>query len=527
MNPAAPLPSLREIVAVGLHNKRPLLFALILPALAALVIAYSITPVYLATSKILVRSGREFMPQIEVGDRSSATPTVSMQETIDTEVQILNSTDLLREVVRVETPTRLYPQLLATNQSTLWQAVAKIVPFAVDGWHQFSLFHKRPPIQSPEDLAVEAFAKDLAITPVKLSNVVAISFRNPDRAVAADALRRLIARFQERHVEAFGTRRSPVLEEQVAANLAQLTLLEKQRAEYRNMHKLFSVGEQRSALIQQRAKEMQELQDAEIKHATLLKQVQYLQSQIATLPHSITLETGSQESPVTQDTRRRLNELTAQQSAMLTQYGEHSPFMESLQAKIASNRASLATSSNRTSSVRSGLNPLLNTVQTQLITTETDLAPLDVKIADLKSAIASLDGKLREISTTELSLLDLDRRIGELELATNTLRQKLEEARFLDDLDRARIASLSVIEEPTALPRPVYPQKRLFVAAGLLVGLMLASLWLLLAITFGKRFFAVETVERVLGVPVFVTLPLMPLRAIPEKTKAPRGREHS
>lgn len=525
------MPSVAEILAIARRHKLGLLLALVLPVLAAVAIAYCVTPQYVAYGKILVRSGREFMPQVESGDHANIAPSVTMQETIDTEVQILNSNDLLREVVRAETPERLYPalaqhdgwttrvRLAATSALTRW------LPAAWRAWLD-QRTAADPTTLSPTattfDLAVEAFGKDVGVAPVKLSNVIDVSVRNADRAVALDALHRLINGFEMRHQTAFSTKRSPVLAEQVKTNLAELSRLEAVRATYRNQHQLYAVNEQRSTLIQQRAHDMAELSAAKMHQASLREQIAYLKDEMGNLPKTLTLETGSQESPVLQDANRRLNDLLAQQQAESTLYGENSPHMRKLRASIAATRSSIHSTSHHSGSARVGPNPLRTLAEQHWLSATAELVPLSTRINDLQQAIRTLDDKLRVMTTTELTLLDADRRINELETATGALRKRLEDARFLDELDRAQVNSLSVIEQPTALPKPLYPRKRLFVAAGLFLGLVLASLRLLLALTFGRRFLAVETVERVLGVPVLLLVPPAPPRRLLAAPMAPR-----
>ena len=70
--------------------------------------------------------------------------------------------------------------------------------------------------QSARNLAVAALAKDLKVTPVKLSNVIQVSVRNPDPVAANETLHQLLATFQVHHVAAFNRERSPVLEDQSA-----------------------------------------------------------------------------------------------------------------------------------------------------------------------------------------------------------------------------------------------------------------------------------------------------------------------
>ncbi|MDQ2801978.1 MAG: Wzz/FepE/Etk N-terminal domain-containing protein, partial [Pseudomonadota bacterium] len=108
--PVVSLPSIREVLAVAFRRKVALMLAGLVPVVLALAAATLMTPKYQADSKVLVRSGREYLPQTEgAGGGSEMGPTTTMLDAINTEIEILTGDDLTREVLRKETIARLYP----------------------------------------------------------------------------------------------------------------------------------------------------------------------------------------------------------------------------------------------------------------------------------------------------------------------------------------------------------------------------------------------------------------------------------
>ncbi len=514
INAAASQPSFQEILTVGFRYKRAILTAFLLPLIVAVVLAYSTQKLYQADSKVMVRAGREYVPALETGDRNAISPAGTMQEAIDTEVEILASKDVLQEVVDAIGISRLYPALAGIeprNPIFAWlsERLGQSWPLQLG-----TLLFGHPVSEdqsehSARSLAVEALASDLKVKPIKLSNVIDVSVRNADRAVASETLRQVLAVFQVHHIAAFSRQRSPVLEEQIAANLDEIAALEKSRAEYRNEHLLFAAGEQRSTLIQQQARSAQELQETKIRQALLQEQVRYLGAQLEKLPQSMKLSTSTQPSPGAQSTERSLQELKAKEGLFATRFNPDSAILQDLHAAVTAHQEVVAKSKS-ISTVQTGLNPVLPSLEIQLMTAKTELAPLENKAADLNSAITKFDERLQGLSVKELQLLNLDRRIGQLDLATNTLRQRLEDARFLDELDHEHLTSVNVIERAAAPEKPVSPRKLLYGLVGLVCGFMAAACAFLLALTFGNRFLSVDMVERVLGVPVVAVLPLLP-----------------
>jgi uncharacterized protein involved in exopolysaccharide biosynthesis len=514
MDTTAAQPSIREMLVVAFRYKRAILIAFMIPVIALIILAYSTQKQYQADSKVMVRAGREFVPASDTGDRNTIPPSTTMQEVVDTEVEILTSKEVLQEVVDAVGIARLYPVLagitpphpiLAWLSEQLGQSWPMQLP-ALFTWHWPS---SDQGAYSVRNLAVEALGRDLKVKPVKLSNVIDISIRNTDRDIASETLRQLLAIFQVHHVSAFRQQRSSVLEEQIGQNLTEIAKLEKARAEYRNINLLFAAGEQRSALVQQRAHSLQELQDTRIEQGALHDKVEYLAEQLQKLPKNMKLDTATQPSSGAQSVERSLQELKAKEGLYATRFNPNSLILQDLRANIVAHQEVVGKAANL-NVVRTGLNPVLPTLETQLMTTRSELAPLETKGADLSAAITGIDEQLKGLSVNELQLLNLDRRIGELDLATNTLRQRLEDARFLDELDHEHLTSVKVIDGASTPEKPASPRKFLYGLVGLACGFLAATCAFLLALTFGNRFLSVDMIERVLGVPVVAVLPLMP-----------------
>ncbi|MBW8271285.1 GumC family protein [Caldovatus aquaticus] len=481
MKPVTSLPSSREILALAFRHRWSLILAFLLPVAVGLLVPRHLTPKYEARAQVLVKPGREFMPQTDTPGVSQL-PQITMREMVDTVTQILQSADLIRDVLRDETVGKLYPQLA----EQLADPAAR------------------------NDAAASALAKDLAVAPVRLTNVIEIRLRNADRRVAVEALGSVLTRFQERHVQAFSRQRSALLEAQMVENARRLEEAYRERAAYVAGRQLFSLPEQRNLLVQQRARVSQELRETEMRKAMLDEQIRFLADELARQPATITLQTVSQSSVVADDARRRLRELQEREREQATRLGPEHPALRATRSAIAATQQALAQTSAQSASVATGINPLITTLRAQIAATEAERAPLDGRIAALRAALQEDDARLRQIAEDEIELQTLDRRVSGLESAIRELQQRQTDARFSEELDRAQVAGLSVIQQPRAPENPVWPKNALFAAGGIVAGGLLAVLRLLLALSFGNRFLSAETVERMLGVPVLAALPPVP-----------------
>ena len=499
MTPVASLPSLREVLTVAFRHRWAILLAFALPAIAGLTLPFYITPKFEARTQVLVKPGREFMVQGDVPG-STQVPQTTMREMVDTVMQILQSMDLIRDVLRDETATKLYP----------------------------TLAERIPDREARDDAAAAALAHDLVAAPIRLTNVIEIGLRNTDRQVATEALGSVLARFKERHVQAFSQRRSALLEAQLVENSRQLDEAHHARAKYIADLQLFSLPEQRNLLVEQRVRESQALREAQMRKAGLEDQIRYITEELQRQPATMTLQTTSQNSGVAEDAQRRLRELREREREQLNTFGPEHPDVRATRAAILATQQAISATNARSASVSSGINPLITTLRQQLSASQAELAPLAGRIVALEAALKEDDARLRQMSVDEIVLQSLDRRVSGLDAAIRELQQRQTDARFREELDRAQIAGLSVIQEPWALERPVSPRRTLFLAGGLVLGLLLAAGRLLIALSFGNRFLTPETVERMLGVPVLIAVGHIPAlhrrRQIPliEADGAPR-----
>jgi uncharacterized protein involved in exopolysaccharide biosynthesis len=488
LNQITSLPSLREIAAVVFRRKWLVFGAFLIPLLACAAAPFLTVPVYEAQARVLVKVGREFIPQSDQPGGAHG-PSTTMREMVDTVTQIITSVDVAQDVLRDFKVERLYPKIDGA------------APAGVTG---------PPDAAGPtsEGAALRAFMGDLIVSPVRLTNVIEIKLRNGDRQIAIDALKTTLARFQERHVRAWTHSRTGLLEAEISDNLRLLAEVQEERAQYIATHNLFSLAEQRGLLIQQRIHRAQELQEAEMLGGSLDRLIAYLKAELDRQPPTITLQTTTQPSNVAEDAQRRQLELRQRERELLATLSAEHPQVRAVRGSLAATQQALAQTTLQTAAVSTGINPLITTLKTQLATAEADRAPVGWRIASLKAAIEADDIRLRQISAVEAELRRLDTRITDIEAATSLLRQRLADARVSDQLDRAHVAGLSVIQHPVALDRPISPRKTYFFLGGIVLSALSGGAAVLAVLTFSNRFIAADTIERLLGVPVLAVLPV-------------------
>src|SRR5512143_742648 len=94
----SPGSSLRNLLHILFKHQVKILTLFIATIVTVTVGSFLITPVYMATASLLVKVGREYITNPEVGDARNALPTVVNPEgMINSEIQILNNRELIEK----------------------------------------------------------------------------------------------------------------------------------------------------------------------------------------------------------------------------------------------------------------------------------------------------------------------------------------------------------------------------------------------------------------------------------------------
>jgi uncharacterized protein involved in exopolysaccharide biosynthesis len=481
LNALTALPSLREVFADVFRNLRLILVMLILPPIIAVGVALTLPPVYQADAKLLIKPGREFMPTTSLGQSEQGGPVANMAEIVKSETEILNSQDLAQDVLSKLTVPAVYPELGAEAAS--------------DG--------------ATLDRAITAFGKQLNVNPVELSNVVGVSFQSTHPDVAVKVLTALLADFQSRHVTLYGNASSGLIQTQIEAKQKALQELDAKRIQYQNANGAFSIPDQRASLIQQRAQIAALLQTAQIRGGALQQQITFLKKSRAEAPRNSAIDSETDPTLGASGTAMTtLITLRQKEQELLQHYQPGAPAVVQIRAQIAQAEQFVQQAqAGGNTKVHTGANPLLATIDQQLLSAQSELTPLASQIQGYNAQVATLDDQLRKLQGDELEVNNLQRQIDSLTADLQTLRTNLEQARFAQNMDEAKVSSVSIIDMPRLESKPVFPKKAFFGLAGLAVGLMLSALIILFSLSFGNTIITVEGAERLFGTPVVAALP--------------------
>ena len=462
----------RELFSILFKEKLKL--ALVFMVLCVVVVGYSftLTPYYEATTRLLVKTGPEFQTRSDSNQPIAGVPSTTKLEVVNSEIQILTSRDLVEAVVN------------KVGAETLYPGAASV------------------------DVALREFAADFKVTPVEQADVIDASYRNSSHDVAVAALNAVVDTYQTKHAEMFADPRYKFIEQQTGQYQDQLDAVTQKEADIRSQKSLFDVDAQRAKLLDDRAATKSIIAQLKSQSIDAHQRIEFLTNRLKTTP--VLIPAGEAQADVVEQAKARLLDLQVKQQQLKERYvGDVKPLQDA-DAEIAKLREMVSRSDPINRKEWSQRNTAYDDMVVALNRALADAAPLDQQIALRQKEAQSIDTRLRDLEDGATAVDDLERERRVLEELVHTYRTRYEDARMNEDLDRNRAVSVSIVQRPDAPAKPAGPRHLPFALAGILIGLVGASGVLLYLLVFRETLITVESVERIIGLPVVASVASRP-----------------
>ena len=445
--------------------------------------SYILTSKYKAETQILVHSGREFEVATEKGNMApTGVPSITKQEIINSEVEILGSHDLAESVIKAVGLPRMYP----------------------------SIAHNGDPESQRMNDAIKRFSKTFKADPVTMSNVITLQYWNPDRDIAIEALQKLTHIYEQKHAEIFGNKRSGVLGQQTGDYEKQLQQVTQKITNLKNSQHLSDITYERQQLIQDRSDVQAKLRDLKTLSIEAHRNLEYYQQQLKSIPELVLTNQNSADAVET--AKSRLLDLETQLLQLKQRYADNNPdavgSREDLENQIAAIKAFINDPSvNQQRAL--GRNVTFDDGRMKLQGAEAAAPAVDQKIAFETAEDNKILTRLQALDDGEASLEVMTREQATLRELVHNYRGRYEEARSTNDLDKQNVISVSVINAPESDEKPDKPKHLTFAAVGFVAGLMSMGIAILYFLLFRDSIITTESLERTLNLRVLGAVPDM------------------
>ena len=154
-------------------------------------------------------------------------------------------------------------------------------------------------------------------------------------------------------------------------------------------------------------------------------------------------------------------------------------------------------------------------MKTEIVLGQAQLVPLANEQRRYEALVRNLGDELQRLEMADLELRTTASQIDALNDNLKLVQARYDQARTQEQMDLARQVSVVQVSPAIAPDRIAKPKKAVFIAGGLLLGLLGAGGMAVLAVLASNTVVTEDGLERLLGLPVLVTLPVARKRAGP------------
>lgn len=471
--------TLRDLLNVVFKHQATIILIFLTVVVTVTIGSFLMPPVYEASSKILIKFGRENV-YLPTSPAASGSPPIlfdsSREERINSEVEILKGRNLIEKVLTDLGVKTIYPDI----------DKKPLIPIP-------SLS-----VLSPLDQATLIFEKKLTVEGVKKSDIIDIRFQHKEPAIAAQVVNKLIDAFLDHHLTVYKqSQQYNFFDDQVKLLQSKLKESENELETFRKQNTISSLAEQKTLLLKQIADLEVELVSTRSERSENEGKKQALLGHTSGEFKEVNMGEETDFNPYAiSGIRNKLAELKLKEEELLGKYTEQSVFIINVRKEIEKAQELLAREEKTYhDKAINSINHTLNALKSKQESQERHLA--DYRL------------ELIRINSVELKLKELERQVSLNEENYQLYVKHMEEARISDAMDHQKIANISVVEPALPPIKPVKPQKVLNIILAVILGGVAG-----LGVAFSSEYFShsfnnSEDVKQHLGLNVLASIPEM------------------
>jgi uncharacterized protein involved in exopolysaccharide biosynthesis len=445
--------SMRDLIAIGFRQKRAVVIAFCSLLLGTLLAVILMPADYQGSTKFLIERAR-MDPVVSPGHEAGAVKSEVTEEELNSEVELLKSDDVMRQVV-VATGLNQHKSMLGFMDPLLSRLGMK---------------------HSEDQRIAEAAArlgKNLQIQLVKKSTLITVTYSSSDPKLVAKVLQALDEAYLQKNLAVHHPPGEFQFFEQEAETYQKsLTDAEAQLTEFSKQQGGVSPQLARDITLQKLSDFAANLQQTYADIASTEQRIDDLQKQAGTTPQRLTTQSSSSDdAAVLQGMKNTLISLELKRTGLLTKYQPTYPLVQEVDKEISDTKASIATEESKPLRAETtDRNPTYAWISEELAKAKADQAALRAKAASIQAIVARYQATAHDLEEKGILQQDLLRKVKTDEDNYLLYEHKREEARTTDALDRKRILNVAIAEQPI-VPSIQTNTRWLVLLAGLLLSL--------------------------------------------------------
>jgi uncharacterized protein involved in exopolysaccharide biosynthesis len=484
--------TLRDFLAVLFRHKGLILISFF-SVFAGAVLTIFLTPrQYESHMKILVK--RERMDMVMAPDANSrmvSEPSLS-QEDLNSEVELLRSSDLLEKVV-------LACGLAADGKGP--SLFGNLKQSMTGG-------NSKEGMRVPR--AVQNLAQNLSVEPISKSYLIDVRYKSPDAKLAAHVLQTLASLYLEKHLSVHRTPGAlEFFQRQTNQYREKLGSAEQELARFGRKEGVLSIDIEKDIALRKLNDFETRLREAQSDESALDQRIKALQVQIAETPSRVRTQVRSSPNPyLLQELKTTLLNLGLKRTELLTKFEPGYRIVQEVDAQIAQAKAALADAEKGPIiDETTDLDQTRLWLDAELAKTEAERATVSARIKSFMQSVEECRHDVQQIGSKEVAYDDLSRTAKSAEENYMLYLKKQEEARIDDALDRSRIVNAAIAEAPVIPSLPYGPSRALLLVLAVMAASLTSMGLAFVADYMDPSFRTPDEVEALLDIPVLASFP--------------------
>jgi polysaccharide biosynthesis transport protein len=448
--------------------------------LAAAAVYFLSPPIYESQAKLFVRYVVD-KSAIDGLDPQVKTPNPQNDSLINSEVEILTSSDLVRQVAETV-------------------GVSRLISGSVEN--------------AALDKAVENIYRSLHVSVVPGTNIISISFLSGDRTLPMPILQELVKRYFDKHLEVHRSAGAfDFVTKETAALREELNQTEEELKQLKARAGIISLAESKATLATELGKSQSDLDAAEAELAAQQSRVGEFQKSLASTENK---QPETQVTPPNADVVQkyqslvtRVTQLQQAETELLSRYTGENRLVKVKQAQIAD-------LDKQRLDLEKKYPALIDTVpssqgthgtRSDIVSERALLAGVQSKVAVFRARVSGLREQAKLISDLGPQIEELERKKEVEETNYKHSEASLEKARIDETLDPSRMPNISIVQTPApAIKARRNVQKTVLGLAGGGLGLGIA-IALLIEMVLDRTVKRPLELEKRLSIPVLLSIP--------------------
>lgn len=470
--------TMRDFLIATFFHIRIVIVAALLPAVIALGAAFTAKTEYTASSLLMVIISREVTTNQNLTDSGPAVLSIEGLKQVESEVQILESADVIRTTIEQIGIDRLFPSGPFSFLSDLMRTDSDRM-----------------------DRAISRFRKVLHTAVLSDSNIVQVSITLPDRDLAVEVTDTLVRNYLAYRRKVFENPTARILMVEVERFKNDLSGVDKEIEALKNRVGIIDFSQDAILAANQVDSILQRRRQVAERQVAVKAQLAEAESQLKGLPEQVFDFTQKSDALGNDDDTNTLTKLLMERDRLQAQYAPGSQMLREVNRQIATVQNKIATRNQRLYSTdRDVRNPAISYVQNMILSLRVEFDALGRQTVELEAQQKKAEERLASLRAAETQLVELNRRRDTLSDGYREYLRRAVAANIEETAARVRESNVRVVQEAGAavtsrnLALPL-------VAAGLFGGLLFGAAAGAIASALRTTFIMPSEAERALQLP--------------------------